>query len=264
MLGVLVHELGHSLGIWHSGDDDWSFDGETPTMVAATSASLSKDAETISQDDRGSAQWVDFINLGIGRFFSDDPSFEGTFPGNWGRIEPTNLSVSNAPLNGDHSLLIESDWAGVFITSVLDPWKENTDPLHAMPGMDPGGDGRHRIQAYTKFHETATGDDIEAGYQYAYIPYDPAGAKVGAVGNFSSYVTVVCEGQAGGWEACKKAKVFDLDADPTTEGTVAFRGLRIKWTKHNDFHLRFLNDPFTSVASQVMVDVNAGKAHRWR
>ena len=93
-----------------------------------------------------------------------------------------------------------------------------------LPGMNPAGNGKHKLQVYASWKETATGGDIEIGYTFAWLAYDPAGEKDGTwTGNFPSYETKICADSAAGWQTCMKGKVVDLDGFPTVQGTIIFR-----------------------------------------
>ena len=233
LYGVFMHEMGHSVGAAHAGNEDWTFDSPSdrwPTIAEGTNAEQSDYGETLSQDDRGIIQWLGQELWANGRFYSDDPSFEGLFPGSYARHKPSSVLHNDGTFNnGDFSVKLLAVDAGLYITSVFDPWKSDVTPAQEHAGRDPQGNGKHRLQAYTRFKETPNGDEVEIGYQYAYVPWDPdkqkgGGSKlVGVLQNFSSYTTKVCLGASGGWESCHKALLVDLDLLPITQGNVAFR-----------------------------------------
>ena len=228
--------MGHALGSAHTGNHLWSFDGAGPTMGPDTRVAdwvHSAQQETLAQDDESLAQWGYWKQFSGGRFFSYDPSFEGGF-GHWGQIESSSGDVvlsTAASEFGDYSVLISEFEAGVYVTSVFDPWlgchnEGCTLPAEYAPGMDPSGDGRHLLQAHTRHRrKNGAGGGIQAGYRYAYISYDPTDWKgtSPSIGMFTSYVTRTCSITSGIWKTCKKGRVFDFDDDPDNETAVAFR-----------------------------------------
>jgi hypothetical protein len=74
--GVLVHEMGHTVGIGHSGNALWSDDGSPPSMNTCGSPTNTVAWETIERDDWGSAVNIGALATNKPTFLNANPGFE--------------------------------------------------------------------------------------------------------------------------------------------------------------------------------------------
>lgn len=224
--GILAHETGHTFGAWHSGKDEWSYDGDGyPTMVEQVSPSGSHGLRTIRQDDRGTVVHISWPNANL-RFFDENPGFESrgsSSLGNWG----TNGDVIKSTVKkyqGNYSALLAELNASAYITSVYDPWKPEHDGQHyVMSGMT----SRPYLQAITKHNKGSGGNgDVTVNLQWAYLYYDDDFKTNGSTGSFSSWRTRTCVygGDGTTWELCHRGYRFELTS---TLDAVAFRAMFI-------------------------------------
>ena len=166
--GVLVHEMGHAVGIGHAGDENWTWDGsELPTMSQCGDQADSATLDSIEQDDWGGAAWS---RGGVHDFWSANPGFEAGFA-HWYRSNSSQItSHSTYAFSGDLGVRMAASGNYVYITSVYDPWIKDIDGIGTAAGMSSNAQ-LHVRGLYRHADEADTGK-LKAQYRTRILEYD--------------------------------------------------------------------------------------------
>jgi hypothetical protein len=208
-VGILVHEMGHSVGAEHTGNQDWSYDtggGQSPSMASGTGPPDSVWQESLAQDDRGTSQWI--ITLADWYpIFSTNPSWEGPYPGDWGAWGSGGTRSTLHYLDGSYSLRVTSG-NGVSTTSVYDPFFDVGQGV--VPGMAAGV----TLYARTR-HREHTGEvgKVQVCYAYSEMKYHSSSSKVYGGDlydeDLSGWFCTTCSSTTS-WTLCDSTRSFVL------------------------------------------------------
>jgi len=225
--GILVHEMGHSLGAGHTGDEDWSYDTGVhnyPTMAPGPRDADNYDtvrAETLAQDDRGVHQWIT-TPMSWWDIFSTNPSWEMPYPGDWGGIGSGGARSTAHWLDGYYSLRVTSN-NGVLQTAVYDPFRDGAT-YQLSPGMFQSVTLVAR--AWHREHSGESGAVLPA-FQYSrlrYVSYNKMDGAQQPLDNFSAWQqrSSPCYSTTA-WQYCDMASAFALSPTLGAYNVVAFR-----------------------------------------
>lgn len=120
-LGVLVHEIGHTVGADHAGGKKWSDDGDAPSMQQAATPEETVAWQDISRDD-----WAHAVN--IAAHATSKPAFVTANPGfehgldHWGTSGSVATSSTYAHTGGRGARLATAA-SFVYTGAVYDPWR---------------------------------------------------------------------------------------------------------------------------------------------
>ena len=221
--GVLVHEMGHTFGIHHAGDSNWTYDGGyLPTMTecvngAADTAIL----DTIQQDEWGGAAYV---RGGARRYWNANPGFEKDFS-HWAHSSGTSTGSSYA-ITGSRGVRIPSSGKYVYMTSVYDPWATefSTSPPNQIqiPGMDITSPTLHVFGFYRHYSSSTTGG-VDAQYRRRFLRYDGTMCKRNAFIKNTGWsavtnMTPTCADPGTSWSSCNRT--IAIDNSETNDATV--------------------------------------------
>jgi len=221
--GVLTHEMGHTFGLHHAGDSNWTYDGNyLPTMAecvngAADTAVL----DTIQQDEWGGAAYV---RGGARRYWNANPGFEKDWS-HWAHSSGTTVSSSYA-FTGSRGAQIPSSGGYVYMTSVYDPWATefSTSPPNQIeiPGMDITSPVLHVYGSYRHPSATTTGG-VNAQYNRRFLQYDGTMCKRDAFIAHTSWsgvttLTPTCGDPGTAWVSCDRT--ITIDNSETNDATV--------------------------------------------
>ncbi len=215
--GVLVHEMGHTMGIGHSGSGSWTYDGGAlPSMTQCGNATDSQWLDTLQQDDWGVAVNIGGRATGKTPFWNANPGFErGT--SYWYRSS-SGITANSAYKNtGGLGVRIPAINGYLFMTSVYDPYHPIENPVDNMdltPVLHVRSDYRHKY--------TSTTGGIWVQYNWRYLRYDGTTCKSVTTPTHTGWSGVTtalsCGDRGTTWSSCDGS--VSINSSTTNDATV--------------------------------------------
>jgi len=213
--GVLAHEIGHTLGLGHSGQTLWSDENQRTTMVASSSPANTDLQETITRDEwAGAANVAGHASNKI-PFLTPNPGFERNLS-HWAIDGAVSVGSAYAR-TGSRGVRLSSNsfvWAG----SSYDPWVvadgTQSGANHMSTGIVP-----FTIRADVRHPVTTTGG-VQLRWNRRYLNYGPANGKVDGhttVGAWQGqeFIQPVCDPSGTSWLSCGRG--FSRQFNSTTD-----------------------------------------------
>lgn len=168
--GIAVHEMGHTMGMGHAGDGNWTYDGGAiPSMAQCGSPAEVEYLDSIQQDDWGNAVNVGMRATGNStEFWNANPGFEKGLT-HWARSSSGITASSTYKHTGALGVRIPANNGWLCMTSVYDPYHPISNPVDNMdltPRIHVKTDYRHQF--------TSTTGGVKVQYRWAYLNYDTA------------------------------------------------------------------------------------------
>ncbi len=205
--GILVHEMGHTVGMGHSGGFRWSDDGAAPSMQDCVASGGSVGYQTIERDDWSHAANIGGHASGKTPFLNANPGFErGT--SHWG-TSSTSLTNS-AKRTGAYGVRLNRAGAFVWIGTSYDPWDlDSNDSQVRVSRMSLNVS--FRIRADHRHTSPSTTGGVQLRWNRRSLRYDEYGGscKTSAGGTHGSWLGQVALGTACSdpgttWKLCAR------------------------------------------------------------
>lgn len=187
--GVLTHEMGHTIGMGHSGGPKWSMDNVMPTMVDSGTPAVTPDMTTIQRDD---ASMAAFLPTATPRYFTPNAGFEDDWA-HWGRTAGTAVSSSYA-YTGSRGIRVNVPNDYVYTSVLYDPYRGSSAGTLA-PNMTTAV--TYWGRAYFRNPTCCQSRGFDMKYQYRYLKYDSGIQKSVADGS-ATWTTWSALTNAGG------------------------------------------------------------------
>ncbi len=214
--GVLVHEIGHTLGMGHAGGTLWSDDGQVPSMIDCTNPTGTVHAETIERDDWGIAVNIGGHATGKTAYLNANPGFERT-GSHWGWSGSVSTGGSYK-WSGAYGLRMSSSGNFMWAGASYDPYKLSGGS-HVLRSNMTTGTVTFTVSTYARDAFVDTTGGVNMKYNQQIIDYAAGlckGTSVSA-GGFTGQITLgsVCDLTAS-WRFCSKTftQTFNTSTSP--------------------------------------------------
>lgn len=227
---VLAHEMGHSMGLGHSGDFKWSGDSSRPTMASGIALGEGAFCQTPEQDDAGGAARI--RGNGVHEFWSANPGFEDDLD-----FWTANRAGSGSSFKetGSKGANLFDDGGYVYLNSSYDPWDDQRGDVTTDMDDEPTITYFARIKA----DGTQTTGNLRIVTKTRHFNWLGEGLKYddpntsGWVGSWTSTSNVAVCTATTSWADCSGTRSFDLQKQ-LLFGDDYFYGVQMRLKVVND------------------------------